>query len=84
MYGVCENTPFPVDVALYVRVEPAHEALEHLKKKKKTAEAQYREWIENDEDVPLELEKDLASVSSLERKLRSRQPLVAETGGREK
>lgn len=76
VYGVCENTPFPVDVALHVRVEPAHEALEHLKKKKKTAEAQYREWIENDEDVPLELEEDLASVASLERKLRSRQPLV--------
>ncbi|GIM47658.1 hypothetical protein DNHGIG_32070 [Collibacillus ludicampi] len=76
LYGVLENTPFPVDTAIHVRVEAAHEALEHLRKKKKTAEAQYREWVDNDEDVPLELEEDMATVASLEKKLRSRQPLV--------
>ncbi|GIM46509.1 hypothetical protein DNHGIG_20580 [Collibacillus ludicampi] len=76
LYGVLENTPFPVDTAIHVRVEEAHEALEHLRKKKKTAEAQYREWVDNDEDVPLELEEDMAAVASLEKKLRSRQTLV--------
>ncbi|MCL6577063.1 MAG: ATP-binding protein [Kyrpidia sp.] len=76
LYGVLENTSFPVDVALHVLVEPAHEAIQHLRKKKKTAEAQYKEWVENDEDVPIEPEEDMASVASLERKLRSRQPLV--------
>jgi len=76
MYGVLEQLPYPVDAALHVRVEDPHEALAHLQKKKKTAESQYREWADNNEDIPLELEEDMATVDVLEKKLRSRQPLV--------
>lgn len=76
LYGVNESLPFPVDIALHVRIEGPKEALEKLKSKKKTAEAQYEEWTENDNDVPLEVEEDYSTVALLEKKLRARQPLV--------
>jgi hypothetical protein len=76
IYGIAEQLPFPVDIALHVRVETHQQALENLKGKKKTAQAQYEEWQENEEDIPLELEEDMATVGILEKKLRGRQPLV--------
>jgi len=76
IYGVTEALRFPIDVALHIRVESPKDALENLKGKKKTAEAQYEEWAENEYDVPLELKKDLSTVNVLEMKLRSRQPLL--------
>ncbi|MDT3418148.1 hypothetical protein QO009_004073 [Brevibacillus aydinogluensis] len=76
LYGIIETLKFPVDIALHVRIEGPKEALENLKSKKKTAEAQYEEWTDNDNDVPLEVEEDYATVAFLEKKLRSRQPLV--------
>ncbi len=76
LYGVNETLKFPVDCALHVRIEGPKEALEKLKSKKKTAQAQYNEWTENDNEVPLEVEEDYATVAALEKKLRSRQSLV--------
>lgn len=76
LYGILESTYFPVDAALHIRVEPPQEALQHLGRKKRTAEAQWKEWAENDQDVPLELEENMVTVPVLEKKLRARNPLL--------
>lgn len=76
LYGVLEALQFPVDASLHIRVESHKEALDNLQKKKRTAEEQKKEWTENDQDVPLEIDEDLEIVDVLEKKLRSRQPLL--------
>lgn len=76
LYGILETFRFPVDIALQVRIESPREALEKLKSKKKTAVAQWEEWTDNDNDVPIEVEEDYSTVGLLEKKLRGRQPLL--------
>lgn len=76
VYGLLENLPYPVDCAIHLRIEPHHKAKESLQKKRKTAEAQLKEWNQNEDDVPEELLDDMGTVDELGRKLRGRQPLL--------
>lgn len=71
-----DNLNYPVDLALHVRVEDPRSATRKLRKKELEAQSREREYVENDEEVPLELEEELSFTSELKRNLRDRNPLV--------
>ncbi|MFS0883082.1 ATP-binding protein [Metabacillus niabensis] len=76
IYGILEQNNFPIDCALHLRIDPPNVALSSVKDKKKIAKAQFDEWDEAGEDIPIELEEDLDTVDQLEQKLRAKNPLV--------
>ena len=77
IYGVLEQLYFPVDLALHLKIESPQKAQQGLKGKKKTAEAQYKEWTDNEEEAPEEIINEMQTAQALDTKLRTeRQPLL--------
>lgn len=56
-----------MDVAVHIKVEEHRKALDNLGKKIKTATAQYEEWQDNGEEIPLEIEENMAAIPTLKK-----------------